>query len=86
MRKLRADEGERMLATIDLGIFLTLHFQSRNKNIAIYRTVILPGMICGCETWPSYKANRLKLFADGVLGMILGSHGEGTTEGRKKTA
>jgi len=75
-----------MLATIGLGNFLSLHFQSKNKNIAIYRTVILPGVIYGCETWPIIlnKEYRLKVFADSVLRMIFGSNREETTEGRKE--
>jgi len=86
MTKSRDDESERMLATIGLGIFLSLDFQSKNKNIAIYRTVILSGMIYRCETWPVIlnKEYRLKVFADSVLRMIFRSNREETMEGRKE--
>ena len=52
MRKSRVHESERMLGTIGLGIFLSLHFQCKNKNIAIYRNVILPDVTYEHETCP----------------------------------
>ena len=75
-----------MFASIGLGFFLFLHFQSKNKNISIYRTVILPGVIYGCETWTVIlnKEYSLKVFAERVLGMIFRYNREEATEGRKK--
>ena len=71
-----------MFATTGLEIFLSLHFQSKNNNISIYRTCV----IYVCETWPVIlnKEYRLKVFADRVLRMIFRSNREETTEGREK--
>lgn len=57
--ELMADVSQRILATIGLGIFLSLHFQSQIKNISIYRTVIFPGVIYGWKTWPSYEIKNI---------------------------
>jgi len=42
---------------------------SKNLKIKIYRTVVLPVVLCGCESWlPSLrKEHRLKMFENRVL-------------------
>jgi hypothetical protein len=43
-------------------------------KIRIYRTVILPVVLCGCKTWyPALREeSRLKVFENGVLRKIHG--------------
>ena len=48
---------------------------SKNLNIEIYRTIILPVVLCGCETWSLTlrEDRRLRVFENRVLRRILGS-------------
>jgi hypothetical protein len=48
---------------------------STNINIKIYRTIILPVVLCGCETWSFTlrKKHRLRVFKNRMLRKIFGS-------------
>jgi hypothetical protein len=55
-------------------------------NIRIYKTVILPVVLYGCETWPLTlrEENRLRVFENRVLRRIFGpKRDEVTGEWRK---
>jgi hypothetical protein len=59
---------------------------SKNLKIKIYRTVILPVVLYGCETWllTLREERRLRVFENRVLRGILGSkRDEVTGEWRK---
>jgi hypothetical protein len=47
---------------------------SKNLKFKIYRTVILPFVLCGCETWSLTlrKGCRLRVFETRVLTLIFG--------------
>ena len=47
---------------------------SKNLNIKIYRTTILPVVLYGCETWSLIlrEERRLKVFENRVLRRIFG--------------
>jgi len=47
---------------------------SKNTKIKIYRTIILPVVLCGCETWSLTlrEERRLRVFENWVLGRIFG--------------
>jgi hypothetical protein len=49
-------------------------FLSRNKKIKIYRTIILPVVLYGCETWSLTLREelRLRVFENRVLRRIFG--------------
>ena len=49
-------------------------FLSKNMKINKYRTIILPVVLCGCETW-SFKLKeerRMRVFENTVLRRIFG--------------
>jgi hypothetical protein len=48
---------------------------SKNTKIEIYRTIILPVVLYGCETWSLTlrEEHRLRVFANRVLRRIFGS-------------
>ena len=65
---------------------LSSRLLSRNLKIKVYRTIILPVVLYGCETWSlTLKEEcRLWLFENRVLRRIFGpKRGEGTREWRK---
>jgi hypothetical protein len=47
---------------------------SRNLNIKIYRTIILPVVLDGCETWSRTlrEERRLRVFENRVLKRVFG--------------
>jgi hypothetical protein len=47
---------------------------SKNTKIKIYRTIILPVVLYGCETWPLTlrEVHRLRVFENRVLRRIFG--------------
>jgi hypothetical protein len=47
---------------------------SKNLKIKIYRTIILPMVLYGCETWllTLREERRLRVFANRVLGRVFG--------------
>ena len=60
---------------------------SNNLKIKIYRTIILPFVSCGCETWSLMlrEERRLRVFENMVLRRIFGpKRGEVTGEWRKQ--
>ena len=59
---------------------------SKNLNIKIYRTIILPVVVYGCETWSLTlrEERRLRVFENMVLRRIFGAkRDEVTGEWRK---
>ena len=53
---------------------LSFSLLSKNINITIYRTIILPVVLCGCETWSFTLRgkSRLRVFENRVLRRIFG--------------
>jgi hypothetical protein len=62
-----------MLAIIQSKI-LSSHLISKNLKIKIYKTVILPVVLYGCETWPVTlrEEHRLRVFENRVLRRMFG--------------
>jgi hypothetical protein len=48
---------------------LSSRLLTKNLKIKIYRTIILPVVFCGCETWPLTlrEERKLRLFENVVL-------------------
>jgi hypothetical protein len=61
--------------------FLSYSFLSKNLKINIYRIIILPVVLYGCETWSLTlrKEHRLRLFYNRVLRKIFGPKGDEVT-------
>jgi hypothetical protein len=75
-----------MLATVFFSLLSSL-LLSNNLKIKIYKTIILPSVLYGCETWPVTlrEKHRLKVFEIRVLRNIWTE--EGGSGGRlQKTA
>jgi len=75
-----------MLAVIQCRIFCLPVLLFKNLKIKIYRTIILPVVLYGCETWSltSREECRLRVFENNVLRRIFGSkRDEVTREWRK---
>ena len=70
MRRLRADLNQGMLAVILLSSSLL----PKSVKVKIYRTIILPVVLCGCETWSITLREecRLRVFENMVLRSIFG--------------
>ena len=53
---------------------LSSRFPSKNLNIKIYRTIILPVVLYGCETWSLtlWEERKLRVFENMVLRRIFG--------------
>ena len=65
---------------------LSSRLLSKNLRIKIYRTIILPFVLCGCETWSLILRDdcRLRVFENRVLRRIFGTKvDEVTAEWRK---
>ena len=65
---------------------LSSHLLSKNLKIKIYRTIILPVVLYGCESWSLTlrEERRLRVFENGVLRRIFGpKRDEVTGEWRK---
>jgi len=54
--------------------FLSSSLLSKNLKIKIYRTIILPVVLYGCETWSLtlWEERRLRVFENRVLRRIFG--------------
>jgi hypothetical protein len=54
---------------------------SKNTNIKIYRAVIVPVVLYGCETWSVTlrEEHRLRVFENRVLRGIFGAERDGVT-------
>ena len=66
--------------------FLSAGLPSKNLKIEIYRGIILPGVLYGCETWSLTlrEEHRLRVFENRVLRRIFGPNWDkGTGEWRK---
>jgi hypothetical protein len=63
-----------MLTTIWFRVLLSSHLLSRIVNVKIYKTIILPFVLCGCETWSVTlrEEPRLRVFENRVLRRIFG--------------
>jgi hypothetical protein len=61
------------------------HIISKNLKIKIYKTVILPVVLCECETWflTLGEEHRLRVFENGVLRRIFGPKREEDGSWRK---
>jgi hypothetical protein len=61
----------RSLSDVHFALFTEL---SRNLKIKIYKTVILPVVLYGCETWSVTlkEEHRLRVFENRVLRRIFG--------------
>jgi hypothetical protein len=58
---------------------LSSRLLSKNEKLRIYKTIILPVVLYGCETWsPTVK---LKVFENRLLRRIFGPQGDGLTGG-----
>jgi hypothetical protein len=70
--KPRADEIQGMLAISQSKIFC-LPYHIKKLKIKIYKTVILPVVLCGCEIWSLTlrEEHRLRFFENRVLRKIL---------------
>jgi hypothetical protein len=74
-----------MLATIRSSL-LSFRLLSRNLKVKIYKTIILPVVLYGCETWSLTlrEEQRLRVFDNRVLRRIFGpKRDEVTGEWRK---
>jgi hypothetical protein len=60
---------------------------SKNLKIKIYKAVILPIVLYGCETWSLTlrEEHRLRVFENRVLRKIFGPKREKITRGREIT-
>jgi hypothetical protein len=66
--------------------FLSSRLLSKNLKIKIYRNIILPVVLYGCETWSLIlrEERRLRMFEDRMLGRVFGpKRDEVTGEWRK---
>jgi hypothetical protein len=63
-----------MLATISVQNLLSSHLLSKKIKIRIYKSIILPMVLNGCETWSLTlrEEYRLRMFQNRVLRRILG--------------
>ena len=61
-----------MLAIIRCRIFLSSSLVSKIINVKIYKNIILPFVMYGCETWSPIvgKEHRLSVFGNRVLRKI----------------
>jgi hypothetical protein len=60
---------------------LSSHLLSRNIKVKIYKTIILPVVLCGCESWSLIlrEEHRLRVFESRVLWRIFGPKGDEIT-------
>ena len=65
---------------------LSANLLSKDIKIKIYRNIVLPVVLCGCETWSLTlrEERRLRVFENRVLRRLFGrKRNEGTGEWRK---
>jgi hypothetical protein len=60
-----------------LQSILSPRLQYKHVSIKIYKTIILPNVLYGCETWSltSREEHILMVFVNGVLRRIFGTRG-----------
>jgi len=66
---------------------LSSSLRSKNLKIKLYRTIILPVVLNGCETWSFTlrEERRLRIFENGVLRRIFGPKRDKVIRGMEKT-
>jgi len=66
---------------------LSSSWLSKNLKNKIYRTIILPVVLFGCETWSLTlrEKRRLRVFENGVLRRIFGLKRDEVTGGVERT-
>jgi len=66
---------------------LSFRLLSKHLNIKIYRTIILPVVLYGCETWSLTlrKERKLRVFENKVLRRIFGPRRDEVTGERKRS-
>ena len=64
---------------------LSFLFLSKNLKIKIYKTIILPVVLYGCEAWhiTLREERRLRVFENRVLGLIFGPKRDENAEWRR---
>jgi hypothetical protein len=77
-----------MLATIWFRIFCLPRFYEKNVKIEIYRTIILPAVLYGCEIWCFIvrEEYRLRVPENRVLRRIFEHKTGGSNSRLEKTA
>jgi len=62
---------------------LSLNLLSNNNKIKIYRTIIMPLVLYGCETWSIIfkEEQKVRMIKNRVLRRIFGQKGQAMTEG-----
>ena len=75
-----------MLAINRCRFFSSSRLLSKHTKIKIYRTVILPVVLYGCETWSLtlWKERRLRVFENRVLKKIFGAERDQVTREWRK--
>jgi hypothetical protein len=65
---------------------LSSHLLSKNLKMRIYKTIILPVILYGCETWSLTlrEKHRLRVFENKVLRRIFGPKRDEVTGGWRK--
>jgi hypothetical protein len=73
-KKLRADRSQETLAYHSVQNLWSSSFLPKNIKIKIYRTIILPTVLYGCETWllTLREEHRLRVFENMVLRRVSG--------------
>ena len=61
---------------------LSSYLLSKNKNMTMYRTIILPFVLYGCETWSLtlWEQRRLRVFKNRALRKIYGNKSDEVEE------
>ena len=77
-----------MVAIIRGRNFCLTRLLSKNLKIKIYRTIILPVVLYGCETWSLTlrEERKLRVFENKVLRRIFGPRRDEVTGGMEEIA
>jgi hypothetical protein len=75
-----------MFATIRFRAFFSYRLLSRNVDVKLYKTIGLPVVLYGCETWSLTlrEEHRLRIFENRVLKRIFGRKRDEVTEEWRK--
>ena len=73
-RIMRRIFGPKKDENVGVEIFLSSRLHSKNLKIKIYKTIILPVVLYGCETWSLTlrEESRLRVFENRILMRIFG--------------
>jgi hypothetical protein len=68
------------------GTFCPLACGQKNVKVIIYKIIILPVVLYGCETWSLTvrEEHKLRVFENRVLSIIFGPKRDGVMRGWKK--